>query len=111
MIYDFFRYDLPRFLTNFWAYKDILWYDKDYDYLYLCLMLNRKFSRMADHFQRSQVTVSWEKNVKDLRICANLCKRLKEDHYKFKQMINNVPDNDKKLLGKIVGRRLNNWWD
>jgi hypothetical protein len=68
-------------LQNLWAYKTIIWKDRDWDKHFLLKLMEFKFRRMSEHhtkyghFQRSDET------AKELMIAANLCRRLSEDNY------------------------------
>jgi formamidopyrimidine-DNA glycosylase len=79
-VYDFFRYDLPRGLRNLWDWFPLVWRDRDYDQHYLLEVLEFKFRRMAK-VQQKGLHVGGEREAKHLMVCAELCKRLKEDNY------------------------------
>ena len=45
---------------------------KPWDYAYLLLLEQRKLKEMAAYFQKSQLTVGWEFQVRDCELCVKL---------------------------------------
>jgi hypothetical protein len=68
-------------LENLWAYLPIIWHDRDWDYSCLLTLWAKKFDRMADLFQNYGHHVGDEERARQLRVCASLCRRIREDDY------------------------------
>ena len=64
-IYDLFRYDIPRFVKNFWRFRKNLWNFRWYDYSYTLSMLRTSLQIMADNVETKgyEVDVSRLKKV------------------------------------------------
>lgn len=77
---------IRRFITNIvnivrWI--PVLWNNRDWDYCYLLNIMEHKLDSMSSHFKKHNVFVGSEKAVKQMRICAELCKRISADDYDF----------------------------
>lgn len=69
------------FLRTLWAYRDILWNDRDWDYTKLLLMMERKLRRMSGHIGKYGHHVGSERTARQLLIASELCRRIRADEY------------------------------
>lgn len=69
------------FLKTVWAYRDILWNDRDWDYSRLLAMMERKLKRMSDHLREHGHAVGSDRHAKQLLVASELCKRIRLDAY------------------------------
>ncbi len=70
-----------EFIKNVWAYRDILWHDRDWDRFYMFRMFERKLRRMAKHFMDHDIHPNRFSIAKQISIAAECCRRLHEDKY------------------------------
>lgn len=68
-------------LGNWFSYARLLWQDRDWDYSNLLLLWEKKFRRMAWHHEKYGGHVGHLDVARDLRVCADLCKRIRQDEY------------------------------
>lgn len=103
-----------RWFLNFpqrvWRYRYWLADDIDWDWCSLVKIMELKLEAMAKVFDDGH-HVNCERDARECRIAAKLCRRLHREEYTLAQRINRVPKNDQRLLGHMIGRRLMNWWD
>lgn len=69
------------FFKTAWAYRDILWNDRDWDYSRLLAMMERKLQRMSKHIGEYGHGVHSPRHARQLMIAAELCKRIRSDSY------------------------------
>lgn len=93
-----------------WIYRDWLAHDVDYDWAPLAKIMELKLDAMAKVLDNGH-HVSHERDARECRVAAELCRRLRQDDYTVEQEIDGVPRNDQRLLGWLIGRKLRNWWD
>ncbi len=62
------------------AWWPVHWLGGEWDQSYLFRVLAMQFERMADGFENG-ITVGWENQVRELRICAHLARRLADEDY------------------------------
>lgn len=72
-IYDLFRYDIPRFVKNFWRFRKNLWNFRWYDYSYSLNMLRTSLQIMADNIE----TKGYEVDVSRLKKVAKMRRAIK----------------------------------
>lgn len=103
------------FLATVWAYRDVLWRDRDWDYSRLLAMMERKLRRMSDHLAKHGHTVGSDRHAKQLKIAAELCKRIRLDAYEDPFMVkldekygrlemSSEPTNNPRLAELIIKR-------
>ncbi len=109
---------IAHFLSNIWAYRHILWDDRDCDYVYLLEMMELKLLRMAKHFESFNILVSSPRSARECRIAAGLCHRLLEDNYVIGDFTSDAMikhrcqrQADLDYLTHLLKRKLFNWWD
>lgn len=57
---------------------------KPWDYAYLLAIEQRKLKEMANYFKRSQLTVGWERQVRECELCVKLLDIVMERDKYFK---------------------------
>jgi hypothetical protein len=79
-IIDFFRYDLPLGLENLRVYGPIIWRNREWDYVFLLRLMELKFRRMSAALENGYHLHN-DRYARQLRVCAELCKRMLDDNY------------------------------
>lgn len=69
------------FAQKLYAYLPIIWHDGDSDFSYLLTLMEFKMRRMGDHIIEHDIIVSAPKIGQELKLAAELCKRIREDNY------------------------------
>jgi hypothetical protein len=129
-VYSFFRYKIPRGFINLIIWFPVIWNDRDFDHWYFFEIIRRKLERMIHHHEKYQVFVGVEKEIKYMKICKNLIKRIQDDDYMFsgryKDLTKLLPYSDNKpafewlkkymqqdmdLLFKLLKKHVMKWWD
>jgi hypothetical protein len=72
---------IGHFAANLWAYRQILWHDRDFDYVYLLELMELKLGRMGKHFADHDILVSSQRTARECRVAAEICRRIAEDDY------------------------------
>ncbi len=117
-------WDFTAGVRNVVRWFPVVWRDRDFDYSYLLEVMEFKFRSMADSFEKYSMHVGSEQDVRQLRVCAELCKRLREDEYLEKHWdrstvarskatmhrVGEIAAQDQKVLGRMIGRHLRRWW-
>ncbi len=117
-------WDFTAGVSNLVRWFPVVWRDRDFDHAYLLAVMEFKFKSMADSFERRSMHVNGERDVRQLRVCAELCKRLREDEYlerhwdrttkASEKATIGLPDEiarqDQRALGIMIGRHLRRWW-
>ena len=67
-------------IRNIIKWIPIIWYDIDFDWDPLAKIMEFKLRNMAESFRYNNHTVNCQDNAKDMLICAELLKRLREDN-------------------------------
>ena len=115
-------YQLARkityFASNLWAYRGILWHDRDFDYSYLLDMMELKLGRMGRHFDKHRIVVDSLRIARECRVAAELCRRINKDDYLVGEITNesiiksqNQRQADINYLAHIIRRKVVCWWD
>ena len=68
-------------VRNLCAYLPIIWHDRDWDYSSMLSLWELKFQRMAYLFEHYGHHVGDKEQARNLRVCAKLCERIREDNY------------------------------
>ena len=74
-------YKIKYGLKNLWKWRKIVWADRDWDWVFLCKIMQFKLRNMADHFEKYSYHVNADRDAKQMRICAELLRRLSDDDY------------------------------
>lgn len=115
--------DIVDGVKNVIRWTPIIWYDADFDWMYLAQIMEYKLRRMANYEEIYGHHLTSLRDAKNQKICANLLKRLNADEYyknakiRFRDDLQAarhcevVQRNDQKYLGMLLGKYLNTWWD
>jgi hypothetical protein len=119
--YRYYLYRITSFPKDFYhgikniiRWIPIIWEDYDWDWEYLANIMEYKLRRMSKQFKKdSPWSYSANRNSKDTLICAELIKRIRADddtggNYKIHS---ERMKSWNKMLGDIIGKRLQHWWD
>lgn len=99
-----------NFVQRAWTYRAWLSTDKDFDWYWLAWVMELKLRRMSSVLANGY-HVTREQDAKECQIAAHILYRLRMDIYTVPQMRNKVPENDARLLGRLIGRKMRCWWD
>lgn len=122
-IWWFFRYDIHQGIGNLVRWFPIIWHDRDWDQNYLLRIMEKKFRRMSELQENHGNSLHAPRYARQLKIAAHLCHRMIEDDYyenaKFygypsrawAKEVSAVEKQDKEMLGKLIGKYIDHWWD
>ena len=99
---------LLHFLKRAWIYRNWLAHDIDWDWAPLAEVMEIKLRRMDDALTNGFPVCT--RDGRECRIAAHILKRLREDDYGVRGMLNRVPEHEQELLGKLIGRKMRHWW-
>jgi hypothetical protein len=92
-IYRWFRWeakhlhrDIAQGFRNLYKWFPIVWKDRDWDDHFIFEALKFKLKNTANYFEEKQRFVGWEDEVKYIRICEKLIKRIQDDYYQTEYM-------------------------
>lgn len=74
-------WDIRNGVIQLWRYGPIIWRNRDWDYTFLLKLMEAKFRHMAVECGDKGHHVGSEREGKQLRVCAELCRRIQEDDY------------------------------
>ena len=101
-------------LQNLWDYFPLIWRDRDYDWEYLAKLMEFKINRIADHIGKYGHHVCAAEDVKEMRLCVLLLRRIIADDYPIQQGVR-LPDGmmkqDETLLFETMRKHWRKWWD
>jgi hypothetical protein len=75
--------DVKKGFINLWKWFPIVWKDRDWDDHFIFEALKFKLKNTANYFEEKQLFVGWEDEVKYIRICEKLIKRIQDDYYQM----------------------------
>jgi hypothetical protein len=78
-------HNLSTGIRNVVRYAPVIWSDRDWDHYYLLKLLEFKFRNMAVACGDEGHHVNSDREGRQLRVCAHLVKRIREDDY-FKNL-------------------------
>ena len=110
---------------NLIVYFPLIWRDRDWDHAYLLQLMEFKFRRMAHLQEKYGNGLYADRYARQLRIAAHLCKRMTDDECyhenarkafvypsrAWAKEISAVEKQDKEMLGRLIGKYLDHWWD
>lgn len=115
--------DIRIGVCNILRWIPVIWHDADFDWGFLNSILIYKLSRMAKVMENGH-GMSSHRHAKQLRICAELCRRLDADNYSdiaekrfpgwtksWSDRWNELEKQDCVLLGKMISKYYTHWWD
>ena len=78
--------DIAQGFKNLYKWFPIVWKDRDWDDHFIFEALKFKLKNTANYFEEKQRFVGWEDEVKYIRICEKLIKRIQDDYYQMEYM-------------------------
>jgi hypothetical protein len=78
--------DIAQGFKNLYKWFPIVWKDRDWDDHFIFEALKFKLKNTANYFEERQRFVGWEDEVKYIRICEKLIKRIQDDYYQMEYM-------------------------
>jgi len=78
--------DIAQGFKNLYKWFPIVWKDRDWDNHFIFEALKFKLKNTANYFEERQRFVGWEDEVKYIRICEKLIKRIQDDYYQMEYM-------------------------
>lgn len=118
-------YDIKKGIENIIKWLPIIWKDRDWDWAYLAEIMEFKLRNMADHNEKYSYHVGAEKEVRSMRVCAALLKRLRDDNVYYDNAeaacggmlgtgwadkVNELSKADSEYLFKVMNKRMRHWW-
>lgn len=73
--------DFKLGIKNIWYWLPIIWKDRDYDYNYIYTILEYKLRKQSSYIFKRNTFVSSKQSARNMLICAELIKLVKEDFY------------------------------
>jgi hypothetical protein len=117
-------YDIRHGIYNILRWTPVIWFDLDCDWTFLNEILEYKFRRMAKSIGDEGHLVRSARYGRQLTVCAELCKRMREDKYAenasrtfpdrgtdWAKSIRRSKDQDNRYLGLLIGKYYRHWWD
>ena len=109
-------------VRNLVSWFSIIWKDRDWDHNFLLRIMEKKLSSMAYLHENHGHLLNNGRYARQLRIAAHLCKRLHEEPYyetaslRFDRRTANfvgaeLQKQDKEMLGRLIGKYIDHWWD
>lgn len=74
------KYNIIYGMKNLIRWFPVIWADRDWDYYYLLVMLERKLAYMQKDIQNS-AHMEAERDVADIQTCLDIIKKVKNDTY------------------------------
>lgn len=133
------RHNVPIGIHNLIIWFPVIWYNRWWDEHYIYEILYKQFSLMAKNFDKYGIHASVKRQVKQLKTCELLCKRLVENDYITSCPPNEVVEwspltiishdegfigkpldadydgymeqQDVNLLLKLMNKHIRTWWD
>lgn len=68
-------------IKNFWKWKKIIYFDRDYDYNYTYDILQFKMENQSKYFKTSDICIDDKRNAELCKLCSKLIEKLKNDTY------------------------------
>ena len=120
--------DVVSGIKNLIRWAPVVWGGSWFDSDYLLRLLEYKLRQMADKFPGGS-TADCERHAREMRVCAELCRRMLADDYNrycedcerphfhtyFPLGRNRSPMSGKRrdatYLGHLLGKHLPYWWD
>jgi hypothetical protein len=117
-------YDIAGGVRNLWRWLPIVWFDQDFDWSFLALIMEQKLRWMA----RKEVFHNHSdaaRQIGQMLLCAELLKRIQERDYSYwgnavqifgktslaAQHAAEMERFDLQELGRILGKHMTSWWD
>lgn len=116
-------HDLTGGVGNVVCWVPRIWFDRDWDYDGLLEVMEFKLKRMSKCLENGHL-LNRSRYSRQTQIAAHLCKRIRTEPYyetadklfkgRDKQWANYISEmkkQDKEMLGKLIGKYIDHWWD
>lgn len=115
-------HDITCGFGNVVRWVPVIWFDRDWDYDPLLWVMEFKLGRMSKCLENGHL-LNAPRYARQTQIGAHLCKRIREDDYYEdldKRYANwthgvlhgqTIREQDKEMLGKLIGKYIDHWWD
>lgn len=117
-------YNLKYGLQNLWRWRRVIWEDRDWDHMYLLIVMKKKIEQMETTERKFSMHASAPRHAQQLRVCRLLIGRIEEDDYcylPFKKIHRGMSrtawqhddymkNQDFDLLFKIMSKYIQEWW-
>ena len=115
-------YDIKNGLSNIFRWIPTIWELRDWDAVYLYLIIAKHLKHVEDCIENYGSTVTAKKDARNIRIAKNLAKRLYENDYPYGDIkeaktaknykrVKKLREYDKKLLFLYLKKYTDSWWD
>ena len=121
-------FNIKQGFKNIWVWKKVIWNDRDWDWLFLIIILQFKLENMAKYQKTQGMSVDHDKIAEQLHRTALACKRLMVEEYdkpdpiflkdnKWQKKINGtdfqsyMQQQDIKYITKMINKHIWDWWD
>ena len=74
-------YDITEGIHNLIIWFPIIWKDRDFDHYYILNLLHFKLKLFEKRYETHQLWIGQEKELKNIKMCTFLLKRLTDDNY------------------------------
>lgn len=115
--------DIKYGIYNIFRWIPVIWFDADFDWSYLAVVMEYKLRRMSKTLGAGH-HLHCERDARQTLICAELLKRLQsEDYYenadkvypdrgtRWAKHISMQEKQDQDYLAMMIRKYLRNWWD
>jgi hypothetical protein len=89
-------------IQNLWIWLPVVWRDRDWDWSYLNRVMRFKLLRMADGCEKYSYHLHKNRDVKQMRIVAELLRRMDEHPYYDNADVRAGGDRDIRVKGRSV---------
>ena len=99
-------------LANLWHWFPVIWRDRNWDHVWILVMLVRKLRLTAQHIEHHQNYEGWEPDGARIRQCARLFERVAL--YDFDGKSEDAEAEEEAVWSRacdIWQKHLRDWWD
>ena len=108
-------YDLGYGILNLWRWLPVIWFDRDWDWAYLVVLVERQLCFMVRTAAMYWSHENAEDCVAQMKRCVILLRRIKEEEYFLHTFSRNeavaLEQEDLAELGSILKEHMTSWWD
>ena len=115
-------WDIRYGIGNLIRWFPVIWRDRDWDWVHLSEILEFKLRSQATNELKYGRHKGSGRDARNMLICAELCRRLinEEEFARLERVWDTkharrysekISEHNNKLLGKIIGSHLREWWN
>jgi hypothetical protein len=103
-------------IQNLIKYFNVIWNDRDWDFIYILTILKKKLECVEEHTRRYGYHENDIQDADNIKLCIDLIDKLIEDDYLI-----DTPylycygierrEKDKKLLFQLLNEHIDEWWE